>query len=143
MSNEHAPTGGKGAAADGGPFVTDERTMPTSDLDELFEVLADGQRRQILAYLDDIDDDVAAFSELIEHVADDSVGESTDAPAEESTDARKRVAVSLHHNHLPKLSAAGIVEYDVRSETVRYRGGPVVAEWVELARSYDPDLSRA
>jgi DNA-binding transcriptional ArsR family regulator len=135
MSNEHAPTGGEGATADGGPFVSEEQTMPTSDLDELFEVLANGQRRQILAYLDGIDDNVAAFSDLIEHVADGSVGESTDA--------RERVAVNLHHNHLPKLSDAGVVEYDVRSETVRYRGGPVVAEWVDIARSYDPDLSRA
>lgn len=135
MSNEHPSTGGEGATADGGPFVTDERTMPKSDLDELFEVLANGQRRQILAYLDGIDDDVAAFSELIEHVADDSAGESADA--------RERVAMNLHHNHLPKLSTAGIVEYDARSETVRYRGGPVVADWVKIARSYDPDLPRA
>ncbi len=128
MSKEYTPTGEEGATTDGGPSVSDEQVATGTELDDLFEVLADSHRRRVLAYLADTDDDVAAFSELIEHVADDSAGESTD---------NERLAVSLHHTHLPKLADAGVVEYDPRSEVVRYRGGDVVTDWVELARSYE------
>ncbi|UPV99114.1 hypothetical protein M0R88_11310 [Halorussus gelatinilyticus] len=113
---------------DGNPSVSDQQTV-VADLDELFEVLADGNRRRLLGYFDDNADDVAAFSDLVEHVADESVAVSNDD--------HKRVAVKLHHTHLPKLEDANLVEYDPRSETVRYRGGPAVGEWVEMARAYE------
>ncbi|WP_137283642.1 DUF7344 domain-containing protein [Halorussus salinisoli] len=132
MSNEHAPTGREGVTPDGGPSVSDEQITTQTDLDELFEVLADGHRRHVLGYLTGIDDEVAAFSELVEHVADNL--------AEETTDDHERVAMNLHHNHIPKLEDANVVEYDLRSETVRYRGGPVVADWVELALSHESRL---
>ena len=130
MSKEHAPTGGEGETTDGGPSVIDEQATTETDLDQLFEVLADGKRRQLLAYLVETDDDVAAFSELIEHVADDSDGESSD---------NERIAVGLHHTHLPKLADADLVEYDPRSEVVRYRGGAVVSDWIALAQSHETD----
>lgn len=101
------------------------RRPADAKLDELFEVLADGHRRRLLEYLEDAEDDVAALPELVDHVAD------------ESADDRERVAVTLHHSHLPKLAEADIVEYDARSETVRYRGGQFVGEWVEIARRYE------
>jgi len=129
MSKDQTPTGGEGVTTDGGPSISDERAT-RAGLDELFEVLADGDRRRILAYLADTDDGVAAFSDIIEHVADDSAEESTD---------KERVAVSMHHTHLPKLADANLVEYDPRSEVVRYRGGPAVSDWVELARSHEAD----
>jgi DNA-binding transcriptional ArsR family regulator len=132
MSNEHAPTGGEGEAPGGGPSGSGNRPTLEVDLNALFEALADVQRRQVLAYLDAMDDDVAAYSDLIEHVADDSAGESTD---------HERVAVRLHHHHLPKLADVGVVEYDARSETVRYRGGPAVSEWLDLVQSYDQDVT--
>lgn len=128
MSKDYVPTGREGATTDGGPSVSDEQMSARPGLDELFQVLADEKRRRVLGYLADTDDGVAAFSELLEHVADDSAGESSD---------NERVAVSLHHNHLPKLADANVVEYDPRSEVVRYRGGQVVSHWVEIARSYE------
>jgi DNA-binding transcriptional ArsR family regulator len=132
MSNEHAPTGGEGATTDGESSVLGDRETREIELDALLEVLADVERRQILAYLDAADDDVAAYSDIIGHVADGVAGESTDN--------HEQFAVTLHHNHLPKLSGAGVVEYDERSETVRYRGGRTVSEWLDLVRSLDPDV---
>jgi DNA-binding transcriptional ArsR family regulator len=128
MSKDYVPTGREGATTDGGPSVSDERIATGPGLDELFQVLADENRRRVLAYLADTDDGVAAFSELLEHVADDSAGESSD---------NDRLAVSLHHNHLPKLADANVVEYDPRSQVVRYRGSRVVSDWVRIARSYE------
>ncbi|NEU57626.1 hypothetical protein [Halorussus sp. MSC15.2] len=130
MSNEHAPTGGEGTATDAPPSAVNGRSI---DIDGLFEVLADRHRRRVLEYLGGTDDGVAAFSELVEHVAE-SDGDSTDDHG--------RVEVDLHHNHLPKLDDENLVEYDSRSKTVRYRAGPAVGEWVEFARSYESGRRR-
>jgi hypothetical protein len=128
MSNERAQTGGEGVTTDGNPSVSDQQRGDVG-LDELFEVLANEERRRLLGYLESTDEHVVTFSELVEHVTDES-----DAL---SNDDRDRAAVNLHHNHLPKLEAANVAEYDPRSETVRYRGEPVVGDWVELARDYE------
>lgn len=125
MSEERLPDGG-GPDRDGAwtravPLSAGEQSMTAAELDSLFGVLADRRRRRLLAYLAGTDDGVATVSELADHVAAD------DADPE-------RVTVSLHHAHLPRLEDAGIVEYDARSETVRYRGDPTVTAWVEFVR---------
>jgi len=40
----------------------------------------------------------------------------------------------LRHSHLPKLEDAGLVEYDSRSETVRYWSQPSLEELLEHVR---------
>ena len=35
---------------------------------------------------------------------------------------RTRTKIDLHHRHLPKMDAAGFLEYDPKSGDVRYRG---------------------
>ena len=100
--------------------------LSASELDVLFEVLADRERRRILRYFAESDDEAATFAELIEFLADE---------AAEGADP-DRLAVTLHHTHLPKLADVGFIEYDDRSETVRYRGEPAVEEIVALARTY-------
>lgn len=131
MSEEHASTDGRGGpikgdgvTADELPPVPDEQTMTAAELDSLFELLANRQRRRVLGYLVDAADGVATFPDIIDHVVAES-GDSTDD---------ERVAINLHHTHLPKLEAENVVEYDDRSETVRYRGSSAVTEWVEFAR---------
>nr|WP_121743792.1 hypothetical protein [Natronorubrum halophilum] len=41
-------------------------------------------------------------------------------PPPESHGGTERLLVDLQHNQLPKLEAAGLIEYDARTETVRY-----------------------
>lgn len=36
----------------------------------------------------------------------------------------QHVAARLHHSALPKLHEADVLEYDARSDSVRYRGRP-------------------
>lgn len=67
--------------------------------DEVFSVLADRQRRQILRYLHGSDP-----PEGIESIAD-AIEDRHDAPP------RRELRIALHHKHLPKLDAAGLVEY--------------------------------
>lgn len=130
MSEEHAstdgrrgPTAGDGVTVDELPPIPDEQTMTAAELDSLFEILANRQRRHVLGYLVDTDDGVATFPDIIDHVVAE-LGDSAD---------EERTAINLHHTHLPKLEDENAVEYDERSETVRYRGSPAVTEWVEFA----------
>ena len=67
--------------------------------DEVFAVLADRRRRQILRYLHESDP-----PEGLESIAD-AIENRHGAPP------RRELRISLHHKHLPKLDAAGLIEY--------------------------------
>lgn len=73
-------------------------------------LLAAEPRRYAVAYLSDAPDGVASLSELADYVA---------LHADDVVDSRE-AATALHHVDVPKLEAAGVVEYDTRSRTVRY-----------------------
>ena len=110
------------------------RSLVTSEVDALFEVLSDGRRRRILAYL--VENDIADYDELIDSI----VGRKEETADE---DERDRIVADLHHRQLPKLADADLVEYDERSETVRYRGGDVVPELLELASTHEREVLEA
>lgn len=95
--------------------------------DTIFELLADHQRRCVLSYLKNTSDDVVSRRELASHVST----QIPDAVSEE------HVAARLHHTVLPKLDGAGLLEYDPRSATVRYRAHPGVESCLDRAGDYD------
>ena len=102
-------------------------------LDVLLSALADDDRRRVLGYFCDTSEDVASVDELAAHLADESRAASPAEAGAIRPDERARLASRLHHSVLPKLAAEGAVEYDPRSETVRYRGGPVLERLLERA----------
>jgi len=114
---------------------TDERSgrVPARDrpvsVDDLFELLARPGNRYALAYLSRADEPVR-FAELV-----DSVVEGADPPEELSTEEfRERVATRLVHSNLPKLDAAGLIDYDREARTVRTTDATAVAlPYLELA----------
>ncbi len=68
------------------------------------------------------------LSDLVEQVVTwETETSSDDVP----DDYRRRVEASLHHMHLPKLADANIIDYDPRSESIRYWGQPVLEEYAE------------
>ena len=71
---------------------------------------------------------MASIEELVDYL---TVHEA-DSVADLDTD---EVAFSLYHTHLPKLADNGLVEYDMRSRTVRYRGDSVVGERLDVIRN--------
>lgn len=81
----------------------------TSDeaLSGYFGVLSNLHRDAVVGILADEDRSVQ-LSLLAEWVAAETRGVSLDALTEQDVE---RVKVELHHNHLPKLDEAGIVEY--------------------------------
>ena len=92
--------------------------------DRLFKALADKRRRRVLSYLDGKDGDVATVKELTDHVTVHEVG-SVDDPAIDA------VAIALYHTHLPHLEEAGLITYDERSRTVRYRENPRLEPYLQ------------
>ncbi|WP_247001328.1 DUF7344 domain-containing protein [Halosolutus gelatinilyticus] len=104
----------------------------TPSLDLIFEILSVHRRRYALYYLHDQSDSVATVAELIDNVsALDQLQGETDLDPEER---RNQIKTELQHVHLPKLEDAGLIEYDLRSETVRYWHQPSLEEWLEHAK---------
>ncbi|WP_336001155.1 DUF7344 domain-containing protein [Halorientalis halophila] len=97
----------------GGPDVVSEGLSA----DDAFEVLRNGRRRRVLAYLYDVGDegDDVTLGELAEHVA---ALEADTTVSDITSNERKRVYVGLYQSHLPKMDSVGVLEYDEQVKTV-------------------------
>jgi hypothetical protein len=83
----------------------------TLSQDTAFDLLSNARRRFVLRRLQS-DREGIELSDLAEELAAE---ENEVRPDELSAQQRKRTYVSLYQTHIPKLSEAGVVEYD--SET--------------------------
>ncbi|MFB6143039.1 MAG: hypothetical protein ABEJ30_06820 [Halorientalis sp.] len=117
MSDDTSPEGGNEQTVVGP--VASERAPVTPAVDDVFDLLAHDRRRDVCLFLTRTDRSVVTVDELAAALAVDA--------------DRERLAVDLHHRHLPKLAAAGVVDYDPRSTTARYWGQPTVEKWAEHA----------
>lgn len=102
------------------------------ELDGAIKVIADEQRRRVLYYLRD--EGVATVDDLVRHLADDLA-----TPSEEShVDRREHLRTRLLHVHLPHLVAADVIQWDRRSEAVRYEApSDVLSLLVRLCARYE------
>lgn len=100
-----------------------------SDSDLLVR-LANRRCRYVVEYFTDSSVRVADIDALVDEVILREESEST--PTQ-----RRHVAISLHHNHLPKLADMGVVSYDARSRTVRYRDDHRIESYVSLYDELD------
>lgn len=90
-------------------------------LDTVFDALSNRERRRMVHYLTEATDGTATFEELAA-LGDDPT----------------RSEVRLRHIHLPRLDATKVVEYDERSETVRYRGSSFLELVLDCCLEHDP-----
>lgn len=98
-------------------------------LDALFRALGDHRRRRLIRFFVDRPERSAGTEELVDHL----VGRDSDC------DERESAAVSLHHTHLPKLEAVGIVDHDRSSDVVTYRGVNRVEAILGLVADCEPE----
>lgn len=84
-------------------------------LDAILDILANHRRRILLKYLWDQPDNVGSFEEATTYVL---MKESRKLGTQPSHDA---IQASLLHHQIPKLADVGLVEYDIRSQTIRCR----------------------
>ncbi len=111
---EHYPTEAVGRSSN-----SDEPTV-----DEIFHLLANRRRRIILSYLMEQPDPIH-INELTNHVA----GRETEKqPNDNLSETAAAISTNLHHVHLPKLTAARLVEYEQDTEKVRLEHPPEPVE---------------
>ena len=87
---------------------------PPIELDQVFGLLRNRRRRDVLRYLSEADEQVR-LGELAETIAarecDKSVRQIT-------SQERKRVYIGLYQGHLPKMDDCGVIEYDQQRGTI-------------------------
>ncbi|MFC4450320.1 DUF7344 domain-containing protein [Halorussus aquaticus] len=104
------------------------RAVRTPSFDTLFDILAESRRRYALYTLLGTGDGLAD----VETVADEVAmweARTDDDPITESL--REEIADELREEHLPRLADADVVEYDARSDVVRYWRQPTLEEYLE------------
>lgn len=84
------------------------------DLDTLFDVLSDQRRRRLLYAL--VEAETTTVADLTETVS------------ERVAAGRTELGLAFHHVHLPKLAAAGLIDYEPKAGTVRYDEDPFLEE---------------
>lgn len=113
------------------------------DLDSIFALLADPRRRRLLYHL--LETEYANAGTLSRRLAAFEAGTSVRAVDDDDS---RQVGISLVHDHLPRLAAHGLVEFDARSgDVVTADGFEDVRPFVErarLAETHDelPETSR-
>lgn len=118
--SDDASVGSNGEEVGGDIDQWDDRT-----LNRTFDLLRDQQRRYVLKKLETMTDDVASVEDLVTYL----LANDPDA------DGADRVTTALLHRTLPRLMDAGVVDFDARSDTVRYHGS-------ELADGFLDSTSR-
>lgn len=107
----------------------------TENLDTVFDLFCNSRRRYLLDYLFTVDGDVVEFEDTVNAVYKyETAGMETGDHS-----SREDVRITLHHNHLPRLANAGILDYDRRHGTIRFTGHPMLEDWVEHARPKEPE----
>lgn len=93
------------------PSADDSVAQP---LDERYRLLSVARRRVVLEILADQSEpiELSALARSVAALEADGNGDGV-RPA-----TRERVAVSLHHTHLPKMDVFGVVEYDTETRMV-------------------------
>ncbi|SEO90983.1 hypothetical protein SAMN04487948_107102 [Halogranum amylolyticum] len=93
------------------------RGEPTLSKDELFEILKNRRRRDVLTNLD-ANGGSAILGEMAEYIA---AKENDIEVSTLSSSQRKRVYIGLYQCHLPKMANYGIVDFDKGRGTIALR----------------------
>lgn len=106
--------------------MSDAKTPSQTDrLDELLSVLADSDRRAVIAHLRDAPTETATPDELATMLAT------------HSTLDRDYARMQLHHAHLPKLAEIPGIEYDPDTKIVYYHGHPELESLLDTLKSHE------
>ena len=100
-------------------------------LGDVFTLLSNSRRRQILYRLYDSRDGEVTFDDVVDHIY---TVEREQLEGQVPLEYRDNVARMLHHVDLPHLDSYDVVEWNPSTETVRYLGRYPLDEWLEQAR---------
>ncbi|TQQ79316.1 hypothetical protein EGH24_11845 [Halonotius terrestris] len=88
------------------------RTDAARSTDTLLAAISDDHRRIVLRTLDAVDETALHIDRLAAAVA------AAESPHDDRDAVQHRIRTALHHTHLPKLAAAGLIEYDTATNRV-------------------------
>ena len=108
-----------------------ETKLSTERIDTLLRTIANRYRRQILRHAVSADKDVINHEDVVDYLIDCN-------PELEEND-RKRLRTKLHHVALPRLADAGLIDYDQRSQTIRYCGDPFIEKQISVIEEFEFD----
>lgn len=135
MSDDTRADEGKGTSGETTDLASITRLSDvTEHHDVIFDVLSVARRRYLLYYLLTLDGNVAELEAAVNAVCryETAGTEGDDAP-------RENVRIDLHYAQVPRLAEAGVLDYDRRQRTIRFRGDPALEEWAEHARYKELD----
>jgi len=116
------------SSTEGDHALQNGRAVRTPSFDTLFDLLADNRRRYALYALTETEDGLADVEMLADEVA---LWEARTGDAKLTEALRETVADELRETHLPRLADADVVEFDERSDVVRYWRQPTLEEYLE------------
>ena len=114
-------------------FGSSECEQPTPP-DTILSAVANEHRRAILDALDNASEKTLEYDALVDRVAARVRNEGAKRGSDEH---RQRVRIALHHNHLPKLDEARIIDYEVKTGYVQYVGGDLERDILSLVERSD------
>jgi DNA-binding transcriptional ArsR family regulator len=109
--------------------------MEERSLNALFDCLASSDRRRVLGILDERAPHSLTRRDLATYLVP---GYHSDAEEQDSNMDVQQAINALHHTHLPKLEAAGLIERGTDRETVTITGHPAFED-DEISAVIDPD----
>lgn len=89
--------------------------MTNHNLDTCLRLVADQYRRQIIHHLRHEANGTTTFDDLVEQISSQASDFKNDPPQ-----GREKIAIQLHHIHLPKLANYGVIEFEHTTRVVRY-----------------------
>lgn len=101
-------------------------------VDTVLDLLAHRHRRELLGYVIDSAGETSPIDDVTTSLC------RQDSERTDTCSDRDRIELSLRHTHLPKLVAAGVIEYDSRSRELRYRRHDRLETVLECLRSMEP-----
>lgn len=105
---------------------------------DILSALAHEHRRAIVAALLNAPGTTLEYDALVDSVAARIEADDADRS---SAEARQRLRIGLHHLHLPKLQAAGIVDFEAEPGSVQFVGDDLVQDLMTLVESHDSSES--
>ncbi|WP_114579387.1 hypothetical protein [Saliphagus sp. LR7] len=105
-------------------MTLDHQTNPTN---VVLELVTDQCRRKVLHYLIAAGNQPVTLDELTDGIYPGKTPPESGvqpSPLDSRYDSKEHLTLALQHSHLPKLEAAGVIEYDTRSRIVRYHSTP-------------------
>lgn len=108
---------------------------PFDTWSSLFRLVMDDDRRKILFALRAAPPDSMSVDELATRVV------QFDPTSDLTPTHLEGLRRDLHHVHVPKLADVGVIEFDRRSQTIRYRPCDPLADVLDVVERYGLELS--